>query len=305
MGINTKYIKLLRFSLTFFVVAVAVIAGLALWDRYMDGAWTRDGRVRANIVMVAPDVGGLVSDVAVHDNEFVKKGQLLYKINEVRFEEALEGAEDIAAAKQANYEMKRQQYARRAQLADVALSQEARNDAKLELAAAKSAYEAAMMRVATAKLNLRRASVYAPVDGWVTNFMLRRGEYLSRGESHLSIVQKGSFWVYGYFEEHKIALLYKGERVQMRMLGSGYTLKGHIQGIARGITDRDNALGQKNLANVKPVFQWIRLAQRIPVRIHIDEIPKGFVLVAGMTCTVNALPAKGHDKEESMKRLLF
>ena len=302
MGINIKFIKLLRFSITFLVVGIAVIGGLLLWNHYMDGAWTRDGRVRANIVMVAPDVNGLVSDVAVQDNEFVKKGEILFKINKVRFVEALERAQDDAAAKKAEYQMRKQQYIRRASLNDDTLSQEARNDAKLKVAAAKAAYEAAVMHVATAKLDLKRSEVRAPVDGWVTNLHLRKGEYLSRGESHLSIIQKGSFWVYGYFEEHKVALLHEGEAVQMQMLGSDYVLKGHVQSIARGITDRDNSLGEKNLANVKPVFQWIRLAQRIPVYIHIDAVPKGFTLVAGMTCTVRAVST--HGTKERMKRFL-
>jgi p-hydroxybenzoic acid efflux pump subunit AaeA len=239
--------------------------------------------------MVAPDVDGLVSDVRVHDNEFVKKGTLLFRINKVRFVEALERAEADAEAKKADYEMKAQQYKRRVSLDDETLSVESRNDAELKVAVAKAVYHAAMMRVATAKLDIKRSAVYAPVDGWVTNLLLRKGEYLARGKSHLSLIEKDSFWVYGYFEEHKVALLREGEEMRMHMLGSNYTLKGHVQSIARGITDRDNSQGEKNLANVKPIFQWIRLAQRIPVRIHIDSIPEGFTLVAGMTCTVRAV----------------
>lgn len=296
MNSNQKLKKILGTLLILAIIAVAVFIAFIAWNHYEDDTWTRDGRVRANIVMVAPDVDGLVSDVYIHDNEFVKKGEILFEINKLRFIKKLQKLQDDAQTKKILYEMKKQEYARRAVLSSAALSKENRINAKLEVALAKKAYEAAQMQVQSAAIDLRRASVRAPVSGWITNLQLRKGEYLARGESHLSIIQKGTFWVYGYFKEYNIALLHVRQRVIIEMFGSdhmfhgNYQLKGHIQSIAKGITDRDNAFGEKNLANVKPIVQWMRLTQRVPVRIHIDTIPKGFPLVAGMSCTIRVVP---------------
>lgn len=278
---------LLRYTITFVVVAVAIFLALTLWQNYMNSSWTRDGRVRADVVMVAPDVSGLVSELSVTDNQFVKQGETLFEIDKVRFEHALEVADAVAKTKKANYEMKNNQYIRRAALGDDAVSKESRNDAELEVEMAKAEYEEALALAQTAKLNLERSTVRAPSDGWISNLLLRKGDYVKVGDNRLAIVSSGSFWVYGYFEEQKLSLLHVGDKAQMKMLGSDYTLSGHIESIARGISDRDNATGDRLLANVNPTFTWVRLAQRIPVRIHIDSVPKGFTVVAGMTCSVS------------------
>lgn len=287
MNFNNKISKLLRYAITFLVVGVAVLLGLMLWQNYMNSSWTRDGRVRADIVMVSPDVSGLVSDVVVVDNQLVKQGDLLFKIDAARFEHALDEAESIAQTKKAEYEMKKSQYSRRASITNNAISLEERDDARLEADIAKAKYEESLTKVETAKLNLKRAYVRAPSDGWISNLLLRKGDYVKAGDNSIAIVNSDSFWVYGYFEEHKLSLIHVGDAAQMKMLGTKYTLKGHVQSIARGISDRDNATGERLLANVNPTFTWVRLAQRIPVRIEIESIPKGFTLIAGMTCSVS------------------
>jgi len=286
MNVNTKFSKLLRYAITFTVVAVAVFLALMLWQKYMDSSWTRDGRVRADIVMVAPDVSGLVSRVAVVDNQFVKRGDLLFAVDEARFEHALHEAEAIKRTRKAEYEMKKSQYLRRAALDSETVSRERREDARLEADIAQARYAEAAARAETAALDLQRAGVRAPSDGWVSNLLLREGDYVERGESRMALVKSDSFWVYGYFEEHKLSLIRVGDPAEMKMLGSRYTLTGHVESIARGISDRDNATGERLLANVNPTFTWVRLAQRIPVRIHIDSVPEGFTVTAGMTCSV-------------------
>ncbi len=291
MNVNNKLSKLLRYAITFMVVAVAVFLGLMLWQNYMESSWTRDGRVRADIVMVAPDVSGLVSEVAVVDNQFVKRGDLLFSVDEVRFEHALHEAKAIVSTKKAEYEMKKSQYDRRAALDSDSVSKESCDDARLEADIAKARYEEAVTRAETAALDLQRAGVRAPSDGWVSNLLLRSGDYVKSGDSRMAIVSSDSFWVYGYFEEHKLALIHVGDLAEMKMLGSKYTLKGHVESIARGISDRDNATGERLLANVNPTFTWVRLAQRIPVRIHIDTVPEGFTVTAGMTCSVKIKPS--------------
>ena len=290
MNTDNKFSKLVRYTITFTVVAVAVFLALLLWQRYMESSWTRDGRVRADIVMVAPDVSGLVSHIAVVDNQFVKRGDLLFSVDEVRFEHALHEAEAVARTRKAEYEMKKSQYLRRAALDSETVSRESREDARLEADIAKARYEEARTRAETAALDLQRSGVRAPCDGWVSNLLLREGDYVSRGDSRMALVKGDSFWVYGYFEEHKLSLIRVGDSAEMKMLGSRYTLKGHVESIARGISDRDNATGERLLANVNPTFTWVRLAQRIPVRIHIDAVPEGFTVAAGMTCSVKLKP---------------
>ena len=286
------FYKLTRYVLTLSVVGVALFLGMKLWDNYMNSSWTRDGRVRAEVVMIAPDVSGLVSDVAVIDNQFVRKGDLLFQIDKVRFEHALAQTKAISKLRKAEYEMKQNQYQRRAGLSDEVVSEENRNDAQLEVAVAKAKYEETLTQVETAELDLHRSEIKAPCDGWVSNLLMRKGDYIQRGESHMAMIKKDSFWVYGYFEENKLSLLHVGEEARMNMLGTDYIVKGHIESIASGISDRDNVTDQRLLANVNPTFTWVRLAQRIPVRIHIDNVPKGFTLVAGMTCSVSIVQKK-------------
>jgi RND family efflux transporter MFP subunit len=289
---NSKRAKLLRFSITFLVLSLAIFLGLMLWDNYMNSAWTRDGRVRADVVMVAPDVGGLVSRVAVVDNQFVKKGELLYQIDEERFHHALHEAQAIAQTRKAEYEMKKRQSARRLAADDEIVSAESRDDALYDAQIAHARYEEALTQVETQKLNLDRSGIRAPCDGWVSNLLLRKGDYVDRGEKHMALITSGSFWIYGYFEEHKLSLIHIGDLAEMKMLGTKYTVKGHVESIARGISDRDNVTDGRLLANVNPIFTWVRLAQRIPVRIHIDEVPAGLILSAGMTCSVSIIPTK-------------
>lgn len=292
MNVNNKFFKFMRYTITFTVVSIAVILGLMLWQNYMNSSWTRDGRVRADIVMVAPDVSGLVSEVAIIDNQLVKKGDLLFKVDALRFEHALHEAKAIVRTKKAEYEMKRSQYQRRAALDSEVVSKESRDDARLEADIAKARYEEAKTKEESAELDLERASVRAPSNGWISNLLLQKGDYVETGDNRLAIVNSDSFWVNGYFEEHKLSLLHVGDEAVMKMLGSKYKLQGHIESIARGISDRDNAIGERLLANVNPTFTWVRLAQRIPVRIHIDSVPDGFTLAAGMTCSVKIKQSK-------------
>ncbi|MCX6062132.1 MAG: biotin/lipoyl-binding protein [Campylobacterales bacterium] len=292
MNKNNKRTKLIRFLITFLVVSLAVFLGLMLWHNYMNSPWTRDGRVRADVVMIAPDVSGLVSDIGIKDNQEVHQGDILFQIDEVRFQHALHVAHAIAQTRKAEYERKKHQSARRNAADDDIISAENRDDAFYDAQIAYAKYEEAMAQVETAKLDLERSTVRAPTDGWISNLLFRKGDYVQAGEKRLALITSGSFWVYGYFEEHKLSLIYMGDLAEMKMLGTKYTVKGHVESIARGISDRDNTTDGRLLANVNPIFTWVRLAQRIPVRIHIDEVPAGLTLSAGMTCSVSIIPTK-------------
>lgn len=280
---------------TVLIIGVATLLGRALWDRYMNSPWTRDGRVRADVIKVAPDVSGIVIHVAVKDNQSVQKGDLLFTVDQERYQLALERAKALLAARKAEMEMRQQEAERRARLGNVAISAETRENARSQADSALALYEEAQVAVETAKLDLRRTEVRSPVDGFITNLNVHPGDFTSKGEPKLAVIDRNSFWVYGYFEETKLHLLYRGEPVDIRLLGYSPVLQGHVESLARGISDHDNPTSQELLSNVNPMFNWVRLAQRIPVRIKIDRIPADLPLAAGMTCTVIARPEAHHN----------
>ncbi|RXK00213.1 efflux transporter periplasmic adaptor subunit [Arcobacter sp. CECT 8986] len=283
---KNKIIKLIRYIITFTVVVIAVILGMTLWHNYVDSPWTRDGRIRADITLVAPDVSGIVTKVYVKDNQYVNKNDKLYEIDKKRFESNIQRQESIVEVKRASYLKSKAQYEKRIKGDDSIIPKDIKDDAKYNLLMAKEELNEAKSKLDLLKLDLERSTVYAPTDGWVNNLLLKKGDFIQKGQSHLSILNKDSFWVYGYFEEHKIPKIKEGDVAIMNPLGTDYTLKGHVQSIASGITDRDNEIGRGLLANVNPSFTWVRLAQRIPVRIIIDEVPEGYKLRAGITCTI-------------------
>lgn len=325
--------SLLRFLITAVVVVVALLLGHALWKHYLYAPWTRDGRVRAEVVRIAPDVSGLVTQVAVLDNQTVHKGDLLFAIDPDRYKYAvaqaeanlaaaeasaraaganINAAQAAAAARKTEFEMRQEQAARRQQLSDV-IAKETRTDAASAAMAARAGWqqaqasgsqasaarEQALAAVAqaqvaldTAKLNLARTEVRAPTDGYVTNLEVRVGDYAVVGSPRLALIDSHSYYIYGYFEETKLPQLRIGDPVDIRLMAGGVHLKGSITGIARGIGDRDNPTGTDLLSNVNPTFNWVRLAQRVPVRIAIDSdhLPADLILAAGMTATIEVKP---------------
>ncbi|MGU3492872.1 efflux RND transporter periplasmic adaptor subunit [Xanthobacteraceae bacterium A53D] len=278
-----------RVGVTLVFLALAGLAGTHLWQYYMEAPWTRDGRVRASIVEVAPDVSGLVAEVAVRDNAQVKAGDLLFRIDPRRFEIALAQAEATLASRQAAVTQAERDFARYAQLNDAAVTAQRREQTETGLAQDRAALLAAQSDRDLAALNLERASVRAPVDGKITNFDLRPGNYVTSGKGVAALVDGRSFYVAGYFEETKLPRIHVGDRVLIHLMGEGAPLKGHVESIAAGIEDRERSDGTSLLANVNPTFSWVRLAQRVPVRIAIDGAPDH--LVAGRTATVEVLAA--------------
>ncbi|UGA37999.1 HlyD family efflux transporter periplasmic adaptor subunit [Chromobacterium haemolyticum] len=166
------------------------------------------------------------------------------------------------------------------------VSAENRETASFAAAAAGSQYQAALAARDLARLNLERTVVRAPADGYVTNLNVHVGDFAAVGAPKLALIDRNSYRVEGYFEETKLPLLKPGAKVEITLLSGGPTLRGHVASIARGITDRDAGTGRELLADVNPTFNWVRLAQRVPVRIELDTLPAGQVLVAGTTCTV-------------------
>ncbi|TDN69177.1 HlyD family secretion protein [Paraburkholderia sp. BL10I2N1] len=281
--------KIIGFVATLAIFGVAILTGRALWVHYMDEPWTRDGRVRADVINIAPDVSGAVVELPVHDNQLVKKGDLLMQIDPSHYQIAVEQAQAAVAARKAELQMRRDDAQRRADMDSLVVSKESRENASHTASAAEAQYQQALAALDAAKLNLERTRVVAPADGYVTNLQVFRGDYANAGAPKMAIVDSHSFWVYGYFEETKLPRVRIGDKAEMRLM-SGGVLHGHVESISRGIYDRDNPQSRELLADVNPTFNWVRLAQRVPVRVHIDQVPDGLVLSAGTTCTVVVTP---------------
>ncbi|MQT83128.1 efflux transporter periplasmic adaptor subunit [Pseudomonas fragi] len=277
-----KFFSLLA---TLLVLALAIWIGRTLWEHYMNTPWTRDGRVRADIINVAADVNGYVVGVPVKDNQLVKKGDVLLEIDPEHYEIMVKQAQSLVASRKATWEMRKVNAHRRADMDSLVISRENRDDASNIADSALADYQHALAQLDAAQLNLKRTKVLATVDGYVTNLNVHRGDYARVGDPKMAVIDQDSFWVYGFFEETKLPHIRVGDKADLQMM-SGEVLKGHVESISRGIYDRDNPESRELVADVNPTFNWVRLAQRVPVRIHIDEIPDGFLLAAGTTCTV-------------------
>jgi len=275
-----------RLVLTLIVVAAAAYGGWRLWDIYMRQPWTRDAHVRVDVVAVTPDVSGLVRDVEVADNTAVKKGDLLFRIDRDRFAIALDRANAAVASSKATLDQAKRNLARYERLTGVAVSQEQREEARTTEAKAEADYQAALAQQGAAALDLTRSEVRAPVNGIITNSSLRPGDYVTAGKPVMALVDTDTFRVEAYFEETKLPRVHIGAPVAITLLGQAGTIRGHVESIAAGIEDRERIDVYGSLANVNPSFAWVRLAQRVPVRIALDSVPNGMRLVAGLTATV-------------------
>ncbi|PVM77420.1 efflux RND transporter periplasmic adaptor subunit [Caulobacter radicis] len=277
-----------RVAVTLAVVAVAVVGGKRLWDHYQVDPWTRDGRVRADIVQVAPDVSGLVTAVQVVNDQTVKAGQPLFYVDRDRYALALRQADAAVAAQKAQLAQARRELARNRVLGDLVAGEITEQSlAKVEQGQAAMAQAVAARDLAA--LNLERTLVVAPTDGFLSDLTLRTGDYVTAGKPVLALIDSRSYRVEGYFEETKLKGLHVGQKVSVTVMGEDRPLHGHIQSIAAGIEDRDRAAGASLLPNVNPTFSWVRLAQRVPVRVALDETPKDLRLIAGRTATVAVL----------------
>ncbi|CAN5309400.1 HlyD family secretion protein [soil metagenome] len=282
-----------RFAVTALMVVAAVAVGRYLWVYYMDAPWTRDGRVRADVVTIAPDVSGFVTEILVMDNQKVKRGDVVMRIDRARFALALQQAKAVLAGRQATLDAAEADLKRYRDLSTAAISQQKQEQVLAAQLLAKASYDQSVADQAVAQLNLDRSEVHAPVDGIISNMELRPGTYVSAGKGVVALVDSASLHVDGYFEETKLPRIHVGDAVDIHLMGDSTKLTGHVESIAAGIEDRDRAAGSNLLANVTPTFSWVRLAQRVPVRIALDAIPEGATLVAGRTATVEILPKDG------------
>jgi multidrug resistance efflux pump len=277
--------RLLRRSITLAVVVVAMFALRSLWTHNELAPWTRDGRVRADVVSIAPDVPGFVVKVAVHDNQVVSKGDALFELDRARYEIALQQALATVARQRASLAEAGREAHRNDSLGEV-VSSEVREQSRTRVHEATAELQRGLADLAAARLNLQRTLVVAPVNGIVTNLELRPGNYLPAGRQGLALVDSDSLHVDGYFEETKLPRLHEGDRVSVRLMGESQLLYGRVQSIAPAVFDRERTPTGDLVANINPTFSWVRLAQRVPVRIKLDPGPLDVRLIAGRTATV-------------------
>jgi multidrug resistance efflux pump len=284
----------LRWSVTSLLVLAAGLTALQLWDRYETAPWTRDGHVFADVVRVSPDISGLVTEVAVHDNQIVQKGQLLFVVDRPRYADALAQADAAVASAQAMLDQ-----ARRVAKRDRALKElvaiEAREEDDAKVLTLQGALNQALAARTTAQLNLDRTSVLASVNGYITNLSLRPGDFLGAGAQALAMIDLDSVRIEAYLEETKLRHAEIGDQARIRLMGDDQDITGHVESIAGGIADDQRSTSPNLLPTVNATFTWVRLAQRIPVRIHVDAMPPGTKLILGRTATVTIIPSSGKD----------
>jgi multidrug resistance efflux pump len=285
-----RHLRILPLLITLAAIAVAVVLGRAMWDVYMGAPWTRDGTVRAYVVTMAPQVAGQIVELPVADNQFVHKGDLLTVIDPTNFKIAVNLAEAAVQQAQVTAQNAEREAKRRQELTTLAVTVEEKQTFASTAVAAQAQYQQTVANLDQARVNLERTQIRSPVNGWVTNLLAQLGDYANVGQNEISLVDADSFWVDGYFEETNLEPIRVGDPASIKLMGYSQIVRGHVGSIARGINvpnAQPNGLG---LATVNPIFTWVRLAQRIPVRIHIDQVPEGVVLAAGMTATVQIDP---------------
>jgi len=288
--LRSVILLILRLLVTLAIVAAALIAARWLWIHYEVEPRTRDGRVRADFVPIAPDVSGLVTSIAVHDNQVVHIGDTLFVIDRARYALALADARERVANERAQLAEAEREDRRNVNLADLA-STESREQSSSRVEVLRAALNQANTAVDLAKLNLERTEVKASVNGTVTDLNLRPGSYYAAGRAALTLIDSDSFYVVGYFEETKLPRIHIGDRARAQLMGEARILNGRVESITSGIEDRERTPDANLLANVNPTFNWVRLAQRIPVRIALDGKPDDVLLIMGRTVSVEVLPA--------------
>jgi len=282
--------RILPFLITLVVLVAAGALGWAMWDAYVGVPWTRDGTVRAYVVTMAPQIAGQIVELPVADNQFVHKGDLLMVIDPTNYRIAVSLADAAVQQAQANAQNAEREAKRRQELTTLAVTVEEKQTYATSAVAAQAQYQQAVANLDQARVNLQRTEIRSPVNGWVTNLLTQLGDYANVGENVISLVDADSFWIDGYFEETNLEPIQVGDPASIKLMGYSQIVRGHVGSIARGINVANAQPNGQGLATVNPIFTWVRLAQRIPVRVHIDEVPEGVVLAAGMTATVQIDP---------------
>lgn len=283
----TLSMKTLKYFSTLLVLALAVVAGWWMWNFYMQSPWTRDGKIRAEQVSVTPQVSGTISSLLVKDNQLVKQGEVLFRIDDTPFRIAVLNAQAQLAKAQSDLAKANNEATRRRHLSRNYISAEDLDTANLNVKAMQANLEVAQATLKRAEWELSQTVVRAPVDGWITNLSTRTGNYASTGQPLFALVDSHSFYVIGYFEETKLRHIRVGAPAQITLYSTSQKLQGHVSSIGRAIYDQSVETDSGLVPDIKPNVPWVRLAQRVPVRFTFDSLPTDITLVSGTTCTVS------------------
>jgi len=292
--------KIITLTLTLSIISLALFFAYQKFESYIDNPWTRDGQVRTQVIQVTPRINGMITHIAVADNQAVKTGDLLFEIDPASYQIKLEQAQarlqrtlEASKGKKIEYERVQKIYKRD----KGAVSQKDRDRTEVNYYKSLADIDSSTEAVNSAKLNLSFTKVYAQVDGYVSNINFQIGSQAVANKAIMALVDTSSFWVFGFFREDAISKVKIGDRAKVTLLSYPNTpLDGVVESIAWGISHSDGNPGSNLLPSVKPVFQWIRLAQRIPVRIKLDTLPKGIELRFGLTASVMVLKDKESHK---------
>lgn len=283
----TNIMKTIKYFSSLLVLALALIAGWWLWNYYMQSPWTRDGKVRAEQVSVTPQVSGTITTLKIKDNQFVHAGEVLFQIDETPYHIAVLNAEAQLAKAHSDLAKANNEANRRRHLSQNYISAEDLDTANINVKAMQASVAVAEATLKQAQWQLTQTVVKAPVDGWVTNLSTRVGDYATTGQPVFALVDSHSFYVVGYFEETKLRHIREGAPAQIVLYSGSQRLQGHVSSIGRAIYDQSVETDSGLVPDVKPNIPWVRLAQRIPVRIAFDQLPADLTLVSGTTCTVS------------------
>jgi multidrug resistance efflux pump len=274
-------------------LGAVVLAGFILADmfqEYLFHPWTRDGHVRAQIIKITPRVSGPLVDLPIQDNQAVKKGDILFRIDPRTYALSIEQAEAKLKQAQASEMVKQDQAKRGRDLYKKdkgAISEQALVRKENDLLVAIANVDVARANLHAAHLDMEFTEVRAPVDGYVTNLLLRYGSQTVANQPALALVDTSSFWVHGYFKETQIRNIQPGDKAVIKLMSYPETpLDGVVENMGWAIAQQDGAPDADLLPAINPSFDWIRLAQRIPVRIRLTRIPEEVDLRAGTTASV-------------------
>ncbi|MDK9738027.1 HlyD family secretion protein [Vibrio sp. D404a] len=282
-----------RYLISLLLLGAAGTVAYTYYQSYTSNPWTRDGQVSAYIVSITPRVTGQVTQVHVDDNSHVSKGDLLFEIDPSIYKAAYHKA--LATQKQAlallakakNEEQRAVNLQKRTPGAVPILTLNNLSNA-VETSAAN--VELAKANVEEAQLNLKFTKVYAPTNGYITNLNLRAGSQVVANTPVVALIDEDSFWIEGYFKETDLVGVESNNKALVTlMMHNDTVLEGRISSIGFGIAKQDGSTGNDLLPNVNPNFQWIRLAQRIPIKVELDTVPEDLQLRVGMTASIKII----------------
>ena len=282
--------RFIRFLVTLSVVALAGYTLVRMFEDYLFQPWTRDGQVRAQVIKITPRVSGPIVELPIHDNQAVRKGDLLFRIDPRTYELAVEQARAKLQQAKASAVVALDQAERGRELHrrdKGAISEQALIRKENKLLVADADVEVAEASLHAAILDLEFTEVRAPVDGYVTHLKLRQGTQTVANQPAVALVDAGSFWVHGFFKETQIRNIKPGNKAVVKLMTyPDQPLEGVVDNMGWGIAQQDGSTDADLLPTVNPSFDWIRLAQRIPVRIRLTQVPEGVNLRVGTTASV-------------------